>query len=140
MRLKHEALLTQSPRHLCTTFLFLSCCCFCHFAPVSQRRFGSRSLGRGASIKPELRAEGVLANKEVIREDESVVFTPLLCNNKDRVQRRTKGNDGLYTALVGAAVRGANCVSKLRKRLRCKCTALDPPALPAPVCTNESVT
>jgi len=35
---------------------------------------------------------------EVIKEDESDVFTPLLCNNKDKMLLRTKGNDGLYTA------------------------------------------
>lgn len=47
---------------------------------------------------PERSVEGGTADKEVIREDESVVFTPLLCNNKDRIRCGTKGNDGLYTA------------------------------------------
>lgn len=37
----------------------------------------------------------------VITEDESVVFTPLLCNNKDGARRGTKGNDGLYTETPG---------------------------------------
>ncbi len=59
-----------------------------------------------------------MADKEVIREDESVVFPPLLCNNKDRGWCGTKGNNGLYTAQsfglrVRAAVRVSAAVSQI---------------------------
>lgn len=75
-------------------FCFLPVVVLSHPFPSSL----SDSLGRAALIKPELSVEGGKADKEVIREDESVVFTPLLCNNKDRIRRGTKENNGLYTA------------------------------------------
>ena len=66
--------------------------------PHPPQCVGSDSPGRAALITAEHGVEGGTADKEVIREDRSVVFTPLLCNNKDRGRRGTKGNDGLYTA------------------------------------------
>lgn len=59
-----------------------------HAPPSSPRRINQNT----AASREET------ADTEVISEDESVVFTPLLCNNQDRGRRGTKGNDGLYTA------------------------------------------
>lgn len=59
--------------------------------------------GRGASVKLPQSIQGAAANTEVIAHDESAVFTRLLCNNKDRMWCRTKGNDGLYTEPGDAA-------------------------------------
>lgn len=56
---------------------------------------------RGASVKLPQSIEGAAPDTEAITHDESAVFTRLLCNNKDRMWRRTKGNDGLYTERGG---------------------------------------
>lgn len=120
MHLKREALLVIF--HLWPTFLFSTRCGFCRISPASRRPFGLHSLGREASIKPDLHTKGALANKEVIREDKSGVFTLLLCNNKDRVQRSTKRNDGLYRSPLF----GLRCCE--RTKIRRNETLLDPAA------------
>lgn len=77
------------------SFLFSSSSCFCHAAPSSFA--ASARTRRATLINGSAASREETADKEVIREDESVVFTPLLCNNKDRRRCGTKGNDGLYT-------------------------------------------
>lgn len=97
MFLIHNTLLVQSSCDLSTTFLFSSCCCFVTSLrppPVFQLRLAALCHINQTGVG----VERGTTDTEVIREDKSVVFTPLLCNNKDRTQRGTKGNNGLYTA------------------------------------------
>lgn len=71
---------------LFTTFWFSSCCCF-----VASLVTQKAALHHIHHVDRD-------GDAEVITQDKSAVFTPLLCNNQDRTQRGTKGNDGLYTA------------------------------------------
>lgn len=116
MFLIHNMLLVKSSSDRFTTFLFSSRCCF-----VTSLR-PPLVLQLGLAVPHRINQTGVgvergTADMEVIRQDKSVVFTPLLCNNKDRIQRGTKGNNSLYTAQsFGLCIRAASKETHLYRR------------------------